>query len=400
MNRKCRQSGYLFKKNGSWFLRYRDCVIVDGISQRKQKCKRLAEGCDLYRTENDVRKAGLVDEILGPINAGRVSPESTLTVKDYGEDSWLPWIRQTCKPSTVVGYVTRWNRYVAPRVASVTLRDFRTVDAANLIAEIHRECGLAKSGLQHCRSLLSGIFALARNQGVLDRPNPCAGVMIPRKAKPGRETHATSAEEVLAILDALENAKIEGREVDSTSRLKAQSAVALMFFAGLRPGEARGLEWQDFDGKRLMVRQSVWHTYTTDTKTGSVKPVPVIEPLRVLLEELRTADGNPIDGPILRGPSAKKPIILDNLSKRIVAPLLAAAKLEWHGWYSLRRGVATTLRGLTHDSLAAKGLLRHSNVSTTERHYIKDVPENTLKAMNLLEMLCNKSATREAGKEN
>src|SRR5262249_20072288 len=154
------------------------------------------------------------------------------------------------------------------------------------------------------------------------------------------ETHATSAEQVLAMLDALENAKAINRdgeeiEIDASFRLKAQTAVALMFFAGLRPGEARGVEWTDFDGKRLMVRQSVWHTHTTEPKTvGSAKPVPVIEPLRVLLEELRTSDGNPTSGPILRGPSAGKPIILDNLSKRVVAPLLKAGNIPWHGFYS------------------------------------------------------------------
>jgi hypothetical protein len=37
--------------------------------------------------------------------------------------------------------------------------------------------------------------------------------------------------------------------------------------------------------------------------------------------------------------------------------------------------------------MASKGLLRHSNLATTTRRYVKDVPENTLSAMNLLEML-------------
>jgi hypothetical protein len=95
---------------------------------------------------------------------------------------------------------------------------------------------------------------------------------------------------------------------------------------------------------------------------------------------------------MLRGRSGK-PLNLENLSKRVVAPLLKAKKLEWHGWYSLRRGVATTIKSMSKDSLAAKGLLRHSSVSTTERHYIKDVPENTLQAMNQLEKLFNDCST-------
>jgi integrase len=158
-------------------------------------------------------------------------------------------------------------------------------------------------------------------------------------------------------------------------------------------GEARGARWEDCDGKRLFVRQSVWHTFTTDPKTlEAASPVPVIGTLAVILNRVRELDGNPSSGPILRGPSGK-PMNLDNLSKRVMMPLLKAAGLTWHGWYSLRRGVATTLAGLTRDGMASKALLRHTNLATTTRHYVKDVPENTLLAMELLEKLCNECAT-------
>lgn len=135
------------------------------------------------------------------------------------------------------------------------------------------------------------------------------------------------------------------------------------------------------------MRYSVWHTHVTTPKTEeSSKAVPIIEPLTSILADLREADGNPADGPILRGPSGKV-LNLDNLSKRVLVPLLKAKKIEWHGWYSLRRGVATTLASLSRDPLASKGLLRHSSLATTQKHYIKDVPENTLAAMNRLEQL-------------
>jgi integrase len=166
-----------------------------------------------------------------------------------------------------------------------------------------------------------------------------------------------------------------------------------MFFAGLRPCEARGARWEDCDGKRLCVTQSIWHTFTTTPKTEDAEGlVPVIDTLADILAKVRELDGNPVSGPILRGPSGK-PLNLDNLNKRVVAPRLKAAGIEWHGWYSLRRGVSTTLAGLTRDAMASKGLLRHANLATTTRHYVKDVPENTLSAMNQLEALCNECAT-------
>jgi integrase len=65
-----------------------------------------------------------------------------------------------------------------------------------------------------------------------------------------------------------------------------------MFFAALRPGEARGARWEDYDGKTLSVKRSVWRKHTTLPKTASAaKPVLVIEPLRELLAELREAAG-------------------------------------------------------------------------------------------------------------
>jgi hypothetical protein len=46
--------------------------------------------------------------------------------------------------------------------------------------------------------------------------------------------------------------------------------------------------------------------------------------------------------------------------------------MEWHGWYSLPRGIATTVHNLEKTRMAAKGLLRHSSVITTQKHYIKE----------------------------
>ena len=68
--------------------------------------------------------------------------------------------------------------------------------------------------------------------------------MIPKTA--AADLHAASPDEVVAILDALENANVEDEEISQEHRLKARAAVALQFFAGLRPGEARGASWEDW----------------------------------------------------------------------------------------------------------------------------------------------------------
>jgi integrase len=379
------QSGYVFRKGSAWYLRYYE---PDASGDRIQRCRKLVDYSERYRSKSDVQS--LAEEFLRPLNEGKFSPQSTLPIAAFVERCYLPFAQENCRPSTYSAYKTQWERYLAPRLRNTVLRDFRTVDAANLLADIHRSHGLGRSTLRHLKAFMSAVFTFAKNQGALDGVNPVQDAMIPRKAAAPGETHATTPDEVLSMIEALEKA----------GEQKACCAVALMFFAALRPGEARGIRWEDFDGRRLNVRQSIWRSHATEPKTAeSCNPVPVIDPLRSLLVELRVADGNPEVGPILRSHTGK-PLNLDNLAKRTVRPILLVAGLKWHGWYALRRGIATLVNSVEKDAMAAKGLLRHASVVTTQKHYIKEVPETTRKAMEKVEALCTDRATAVASRPN
>jgi hypothetical protein len=65
---------------------------------------------------------------------------------------------------------------------------------------------------------------------------------------------------------------------------------------------------------------------------------------------------------------------LPNLSRRYVRyvrPTLEKRNIAWYVWYAMRRGIGT-LATSEESALAAKGLLRHTNVATTEQFCIKD----------------------------
>ena len=106
------------------------------------------------------------------MNEGRSSPESTLPVSEYGDKFFLPYAERELKPSTVYGYKGLWRMYLRPRLTKINLRDFRCVDATNLLTEIHREHGIGRATLRHCKALLSVIFAHAKRAGMLDESNP------------------------------------------------------------------------------------------------------------------------------------------------------------------------------------------------------------------------------------
>jgi integrase len=126
-------------------------------------------------------------------------------------------------------------------------------------------------------------------------------------------------------------------------------------------------------------------THTGATKTEARAPIPIIAPLRAILSELRAVDGNPLTGPILRG-TRGKPLHLDNLSRRVIKHALDAAGIAGHGFRPNRMGVSTITTAVARDNgLAAKGLLRHSQLATTDRNYIQTVPAETLAAMSELE---------------
>jgi integrase len=375
------QEGYIWKKSGAWFGRWREDVLVGNKIVHQARVKRLAPVCDRYRSKSDVQP--LLDDILRPINEGRSNPHSVMTVAKFYENHFKPHIKAERKPATAVAYDSIWKPYLCGHLESAIMRDFRCVDATNLLAAIHVEHGVGRKTLRNCKALLSSIFTYAKQTGVLDGFNPVKDSAIPRKAAKPKPTHATTADEILAMLDALTLAIAEAENADTAKHLRiGRRAVALIYFGGLRPEEARGARWEEYNGKRLPIMRAVWRTHVHETKTeGSQANIPICERLREILDEDREPAGY-----ILAGIRSAKPINLADLARRYIRPALLKRKVAWYGWYAMRRGIGT-LATAVESPLAAKGLLRHTNVATTQQFYIKDVPEETERAMKKIDAL-------------
>jgi integrase len=156
-----------------------------------------------------------------------------------------------------------------------------------------------------------------------------------------------------------------------------------VLLCALRPAEARGLKWEDYDGEELQVRRSVWRNRIGATKTeDSAASVPVIEPLRVLLERLRSETA----GEYILSNSAGKPISLDALNVlRVIAPALKEAGIEWRGYYPCRRGISSLLTDTLKNALNSTGLLRHSTPVTALKHYTRAQKGSIIAALKTVE---------------
>jgi integrase len=374
------QTGYIWRKGHFWYGRWYEDILVDGQVKRKARARKLAPYNDRYRNEKDVRP--ILDDILRPINNGQSSPYGAITIAKFYEGSFYPHIKAERKPSTAVAYDSIWKPYLSPLLQNHILRDFRCVDATKLLSDIHRKHSVGRKTLRNCKALLSSIFTYAKQSGILDGINPVKDAAIPSRAAKAKSQHATSLDEFLAILDALEAAAVKEKGSNAEHLRIGRRAIALMFFCGLRPGEARGCEWKDYDGKHLLIRQAVWRTNIDIPKTpDSIAKVPVSKHLKEILDEDRQPDGY-----MLAGTRTGRPIHLSNLSRRYVRPALEKRNIAWYGWYAMRRGIGT-LATSEESPLAAKGLLRHANVATTEQFYIKDVPEDTQRAVQRIDEL-------------
>ncbi len=239
-----------------------------------------------------------------------------------------------------------------------------------------------RRSLNHIRSLASGIFSHAINEGRLEF-NPWHSVKILGKVKPPKGTAHYTLEEAENIISAL------------IDHVDAQLVIALSFFLGLRPGETAGLKWEDFDANSVHIRRAVVRGVVGTCKTPeSEATLPLIDQVRIPLElwrqKVRSTGGNPAKGWVFEN-SNGKPADLKDMVRRIIRPTLSAARLEWKSLYAGRRGAGTVMIDLTNGNYAAaQELLRHKHMSTTLQFYKRQTESALAKGMSALEAAANR----------
>lgn len=369
MNRARRhQQGYVYRKGSNWYLRYYEHELqADGTTKQVQKCHKLVEYGGEYRSKSAVRV--LADEFLAPRNNGTMSPASAMTLNAWIEKCYLPFIQSHKEPSTYTGYKNSFNLHIRKH-GDIPLRDVRTFEVERILAEIAHEFDTAPTTIQHVKALLSGAFRYAKRQGVLNTENPVRDAVLP-KCKETEETYAYSLEEELTMIRILPE--------------PASTVVALASFAGLREGELRGGLWENYTGDEIRVSKSVWRKHVKGPKSKASKaPVPVIAQLAAKLNEYREQCGSPKSGWMFPNSSAN-PRCLDDLARDVIRPVLEKVGFAWHGWHAFRRGLATNLHRLGVQDKVIQAILRHANVSVTQRCYIKTADPDAVSAMQKLE---------------
>src|SRR5712692_1286852 len=382
------QKGRIYKKDSSWWFRFKTPIIQNGKKVWRDRYERLAPAA-AFDSVAQVRKSGLLAQFRDDLNTTQMTPSMMLLVNDFIDKIYFPHKTDTLRPSTLTGYKDFFRRNLKPKFEGLRMHEMKLHVAQRVLDDIAKENPhLSPGALKHLKWLGVAIFDFAAQQGAFnpDAKNPFSGVSIPKTRHAPHPTRHATLDDVVAMIDVLDE--------------PAATIVALAAFSGLRKSEIQGLRWEDLRGDELHVQRTAWRPtqIIEETKTlASKAPVPVIPILAKYLEAHR--DGYPSDGFIFTGAKMGRPLDLHNLANRVIRPTLKAASIPWCGWHGFRRGLATTLYELGTEARTRQAILRHANVAVTEQHYTKAVDAVSRAAMEKVQRAFNaKIRKARAGK--
>jgi len=391
VSRNRKQTGQILRIGSRWFVRYWERRNTGGTIERKRVTHFLGN----ITTRGKHPPADIKTEAerhMSTINSGTLPADRIVTVGNFVEGVYLPWVMQHKRPSTAKGYKDIWEDHLKPLCQQVWLKDARTYHVQAWLDQVGAG-KLSRNTLKHIKSVVSGIFTLAKQQDYFQGENPARDSSVNPKAAEAQETYAYSLEEIQSILSVL----LE----------PATTAFAVAAFMGLRHGEIQGLLWENYHDGELFVSRSIWNGRANDPKTRRGRaPVPVIRQLAERLEMHRLRSGNPQKGPVFAN-GAGNPLALGSLVNRVILPALNRCEIcgkfvaahqdakhpykrdsripEWHGWHAARRGLGSNLYRLGVPEMVIQRILRHANVSTTATYYIKTAADDVKHAMEKLE---------------
>ena len=226
-----------------WFVRYWERRNSGSMIERK----RISHLLGNVTTRGKRPPADMVTEAqrhMTTVNSGTIPAERIVTIGDFVEAVYLPWTKDHKRPSTAKGYRDIWEDHLKLLCSQVWLRDTRTFHIQGWLNQIGKGT-LSRNSLKHIKSVLSGIFTLAKQQDYFQGENPVRDAAVNPNATEARETYAYSLEEIQSILSLLPE--------------PAATAFAVAAFMGLRHGEIQGLLWENYRDDELFVSRSIWN---------------------------------------------------------------------------------------------------------------------------------------------
>ena len=252
-----------YRKDRGWFVR-----VYSGGKQFEEKCSSEAEARATAAAINARTEASGSWLRGGPLPIKRCL------------DGWLETHGPELARSTEANSKSLIENHLGPYFGTMDLRALTREDVIDF-ANRKLESGLAPRTVETALSILRRVCALHREAGLID-DNPAlgSGRVVARVSRrfehTPRDIDAWTREEVRFLL-----------QVSQKREPFIYAPFMCAIHTGMRRGEILGLRWEDIGAKKMRVRRSLVRGHITTTKSGKSREVPISQPLREILDELR-----------------------------------------------------------------------------------------------------------------
>jgi integrase len=199
---------------------------------------------------------------------------STETLEEFARLWWSRHVAPNLARHTQANYASMLDVHLIPRIGDYRLSRLTVEVISDLRAEMAAD-GVGDNAILKALTVLQSILQRAVEWRRIDR-NPVRDVRKPSQART-RVVRPLPPQAVERIRAYLLNTD---RQLDAT-------LVSVLAYAGLRPGEAIGLRWQDLGERTLLVERSVAFGEIKSTKTASTRSVRLLAPLKADLLDWR-----------------------------------------------------------------------------------------------------------------
>jgi integrase len=272
---------------------------------------------------------------------------------------FIAYVRDTRHVKTWEILKSRLNRiseiWKNPMIDKIGHENFTTLDKKL------QELGRSKATVNHYVKAMRGLFAWAIKKKYTIE-NPAKDISFyPVDVK----RRAYNADEMRRIFEAA--VRIEGEAGPGSGILQqARRLVTLLFLTGMRAGEAIGLRWTNVGTDSIRLER-------TETKQRREKTIPIMAPIRVILDELAGQRKDEYVFPFRRRSQKMTAGWMDNLIRKI-REYSGVSDFVLHG---LRHTASTIMisealgRGAGLADIMK--ILGHSRISTTMSYVHEDM---------------------------
>jgi integrase len=367
--RRGQQKGHIYEKSGSWLLRYR--IYTREHPKGHIETVRLGPSIGSGKLGKKQAQAFADDHYLRPINSTVAKPTSTLTVGEYWERHYEPYLRKSTKYATQSQYVSLW-KWLEPTCGKVRLWEWAPehIDRA-ISAALAR--GRSSATAKHIQKVASAIFSHAKLKRYASGENPAAGV-DPITVEPVREVRSLTWEQAQRLLARLPE------PVRTMALMSIVMSLNVSEMLGLREKHVNTSdEVAIFEGSdaipphEIAVREHLYHGRRGSLKAGSRKrnvPMPaVLESAIVAL--MRSNKRRGADAPIFQTSAGTSPSA-DNMAKRVLKPAALALEMPWVSWHALRHTHATFTKLAGMSDYDRQRTMGHASADMTDRYTHED----------------------------